>query len=131
VNKAFNQHLTDYQLTTGESDVQDLKIFFADVRPYIKRIVSRKLKRYRPTGAGVNFDLVMVTSIRSRRLGEANLPEQFFTRSKRHHALNNSEIDEKINIIFDELRTTFSTFIARSTNVEVLKIVKLDMHIDR
>jgi len=72
--------------------------------------------------------LVMVTSIRNRQSGEI---DQFFTRSKRHHVLNNSEIDEVINIIFDELRTKFSTFIARSTNVEVLKIVRLDMHIDR
>jgi len=70
----------------------------------------------------------MVTSIRNRQSGEL---DQFFTRSERHHVLNNSEIDETINIIFDELKTKFSTFIARSTNVEVLKIVRLDMHIDR
>jgi len=66
VNKAFNQNLTDYQLTTGESDVQDLEIFFSDIRPYVKQLVRRKLKRYRPTGAGDSFDLVMVTSIRNR-----------------------------------------------------------------
>jgi len=32
---------------------------------------------------------------------------------------------------FYELRTKFSTFISTSTNVEVLKIVRFDMHIDR
>jgi len=92
---------------------------FADVRPYIKQIVSRKLKRYRPIGAGVSFDLVLVTSIRNRKTGEI---DKFFTRSRIHQVINNSEIDETIDIMFDELRTKFSTFIARSTNVELLKL---------
>jgi len=75
-----------------------------------------------------------VTSIRNIqqvKRAEAEEIDQFFTRSREHHVLNNSEIDETINIIFDELRTKFSTFIATSTNVEVLKIVRLDMYIDR
>jgi len=131
VSKAFDQNLNDYSFGSGETDVQDLEIFFVDVRQYIKQIVSRKLKRYIPTGAGVSFYLVLVTSIRNKQQAETGEIDQYFTRSRRHHVLNNSEIDETINIIFDELRTKFSTFIATSTNIEVLKIIRLDMHIDR
>jgi len=69
VNESFSQNLTDYQLTTGESDVQDSEIFFSELRPYIKQIVNRKLKRFRHTNAGVAVDLVMVTSIRNRQSG--------------------------------------------------------------
>jgi len=57
VNKAFNNNLTDYQLLSGDRDVQDSEIFFSDLRPYIKQIVNRKLKRFRPTNAGVAVDL--------------------------------------------------------------------------
>jgi len=70
-----------------------------------------------------------VISIRNK--AETGEIDQFFTRSRRHRILNNSEIDETINIIFDKLRTKLSTFIATSTNVEVLEIVRLDMHIDK
>jgi len=93
VTKAFNENLNVYQNISGDADgkaSQDSEIFFADVRPYIKQLVLRKMKRYRPTGAGVSFDLVMVTCIRNRQSGEI---DQFFTRSKRHYAFNNSEID--------------------------------------
>jgi len=116
------------EVCSGERNIQDLEIFFADVRPYINQLVSRKLKRYRPSGGGTHFDLVMITHIRNRQSGEIS---KFYTRSKRHYVLNNSDISETINIIFDELRTKFSTFISTSTNVEVIKIVRLDMHIDR
>jgi len=85
VCKAFDKNFNDYSFGSGETDVQDIEIFFADVRPYIKQIVSIKLKRYRPTGAGVSFDLVLVTSIRNK--AEAVEMDQFFTRSRRHHVL--------------------------------------------
>jgi len=96
VSKAFDQNINDYSFGSGETDVQDLEIFFADVRPYIKQIVSRKLKRYGPTGAGVSFDLVLVTSIRNKQEAKTGEINQFFTRSRRHYELSNSEIDETI-----------------------------------
>jgi len=45
MSKAFDHNLKDYSFGSGETDIQDLDIFFADVRQYIKQIVSRKLKR--------------------------------------------------------------------------------------
>jgi len=98
VSKAFDQNLNYYSFGYGETDVQDLDIFFPDVGLYIKQIVSTKLKRYRPTGACVSFDLVLVTSIRNKQQTETGEIDQFFSRSRRHHVLINSEIDETITI---------------------------------